>query len=478
MKTKQLWGAALALIVLGHSCKNDDYRDAVPQGNDSQVNFSATIAGNIATRVTGNTWDGNDAIGVFMKQSNNFVASNKKYTTAGNGNFSAEGQDIINYPESGSVDFIAYYPYNAEVSEASLAVSVTDQANQAAIDVLYSSNAKGLTKENGTAQLQFSHQLAKVELTVKAGEGVANVNDLSVSYNDVVTQATLDLNTGALTASATKANVKAKTTAQNSAQIVEAILIPSDYTGKEVVFSLASGNYKWTLPSGTTFEAGKKYTYDIQLQTEAGNNSAVVTGAGTITDWINVPSGSVNVGLDDQKGEEPGETPGETPGDGQEQTIYFETFGTAAPDSKAPRPRIEDFTDFSETGVTYSSLPTSGYVDLRSTAALDYHVWFPSAKDTGFKVEGIDATGFNRVTLSYDLAANGSSVPFSPIKVKVNGVALTIPEGTTDSKAGNYTPITIENIAASGKLTVEFEASAEDNTAGYRVDNIKIVGTK
>ena len=474
MKTKQLWGAALALIVLGHSCKNDDYRDAVPQNENSQVNFSATIAGNIGTRVTGNTWDGNDAIGVFMKQASNVLASNKKYTTGGNGNFSAQGQDLINYPESGAVDFIAYYPYNTELTGTSLPVSVADQSNQAAIDVLYSNNAKGLTKETGTAQLQFAHQLAKVELSVKAGQGVENVNGLSVSYNNVPTTANLDLNTGALNSIGTPANVSAKVTAQNSAQVVEAILIPGDFSAKEVIFTVASVNYKWTLPNGTNFEAGKKYTYDIQLQTEAGNNTAVVTGAGTITDWINVPSGSVNVGLDGENG---GSNPGTNPGTGEEQTLYSETFG----EEPAKGGRMESFNQFTATGVTYADLDPASYVDIRSTSTMSNHVWFPATKTTGFKIDGINATGFTNLVLTYDLACNKAGAPFSPVKVKVNGVSMTIPEGSLDaSKSNVYSTITLPNITAANTLTIEFEADAADNITGmgYRVDNIKVTGTK
>ncbi|EEI90593.1 hypothetical protein HMPREF0765_3757 [Sphingobacterium spiritivorum ATCC 33300] len=80
MKKNQFLGAALALIVLGHSCKNDDYRDLGNKDN-SQVQFTSAIAGSVGTRVTGNAWDGNDAIGVFMKQGNglaNPLAANKK----------------------------------------------------------------------------------------------------------------------------------------------------------------------------------------------------------------------------------------------------------------------------------------------------------------------------------------------------------------------------------------------------------------
>lgn len=85
-----------------------------------------------------------------------------------------------------------------------------------------------------------------------------------------------------------------------------------------MVFTLASGTFKWTLPANTTFEAGKKYTYDIVLLKNDAGHEVAVTGMGTITDWTTVPGGSVNVDIDG----------GQTPTDpGKEETLFFETFG-------------------------------------------------------------------------------------------------------------------------------------------------------
>lgn len=467
-------GAALALTFLAQSCKNDDYRDQDTQlGGNGQVQFSSSIGG-LTTRVTGNTWDSKDAIGVFMKQGNglsNALASNKKYTTEGNGNFSGDGSEVINYPATGSVDFIAYYPYTANLSGTTLPVSVATQTNLAAIDVLYSNNATGLTKTSGTANLTFAHKLAKVELNVKAGNGVADVNGLSVAYKNVNTTASLDLATGTLSGAAAPKDVTAKTTAKAPAQFVEAILIPGDYSSTKVVFTLASGTFTWTLPASTTLDANKKYTYDITLQTTSTGNEVAVTGTGTITDWTNVPGGSVNV--DKDGGTDPGPGPG--PGTGTEQNLFLETFGNSGPTAN-PRGRMGTYTDFSEKGVTYSDLYTD-FADIRSTATINSHVWLPSGKTTGFKIEGINATGATKLKLSYDLAANAGGAPIAAIKVKVNGVEQTLPTGTI-SASNTYVPVEISGIANSNSLTVEFYTTAADNTIGYRMDNIKVLGTK
>ncbi|HAT3992555.1 fimbrillin family protein [Elizabethkingia anophelis] len=475
MGKNQLLGlsTAFALALLVQSCKNDDYRDQGPgMGGNGKAQFTSSIGGTPATRVTGNTWDSKDAIGVFMKQGNglsNVLASNKKYTTEGNGNFSGDGSEVINYPDTGSVDFIAYYPYTANLSGTTLPVSVATQTNLSAIDVLYSNNATGLSKTSGTANLNFAHKLAKIELTVKAGNGVADVNGLSVTYKNVNTTASLDLATGTLSGAAAPKDVTAKITAKAPAQFVEAILLPGDYSAKTVVFTLASGTYTWTLPANTTFDVNKKYTFDITLQTSSTGNQVAVTGAGTITDWTNVPGGAVNVDKDG------GTDPGPNPGTGTEQTLFLETFGNSGPTAN-PRGRMGTYTDFSEKGVTYSDLYTD-FADIRSTTTINSHVWLPSGKTTGFKIEGINATGATNLKLSYNLAANVAGAPIAAVKVKVNGVEQTLPTGTI-SASNTYVPVNLTGIANSNSLTIEFYSTATDNSAGYRMDDIKVLGTK
>ena len=475
MGKNQLLGlsTAFALALLVQSCKNDDYRDQGPgMGGNGKAQFTSSIGGTPATRVTGNTWDSKDAIGVFMKQGtglSNVLASNKKYTTEGNGNFSGDGSEVINYPDTGSVDFIAYYPYTANLSGTTLPVSVATQTNLSAIDVLYSNNATGLSKTSGTANLNFAHKLAKIELTVKAGNGVADVNGLSVTYKNVNTTASLDLATGTLSGAAAPKDVTAKITAKAPAQFVEAILLPGDYSAKTVVFTLASGTYTWTLPANTTFDVNKKYTFDITLQTSSTGNQVAVTGAGTITDWTNVPGGAVNVDKDG------GTDPGPNPGTGTEQTLFLETFGNSGPTAN-PRGRMGTYTDFSEKGVTYSDLYTD-FADIRSTTTINSHVWLPSGKTTGFKIEGINATGATNLKLSYNLAANVAGAPIAAVKVKVNGVEQTLPTGTI-SASNTYVPVNLTGIANSNSLTIEFYSTATDNSAGYRMDDIKVLGTK
>jgi len=114
----------------------------------------------------------------------NALASNKQYvTTSGDGNFKAtSATEEISYPADGSnVDFIAYYPYQTTISNNVYPVNVSDQTQQNKIDFMYANNVTGANKNTANAQLQFSHKLSKVNLTITAGKGVSTLSGLTVT---------------------------------------------------------------------------------------------------------------------------------------------------------------------------------------------------------------------------------------------------------------------------------------------------------
>jgi len=265
MKVNQLLFLATAAAAVTSSCQKAPVSE---QEITKAVTFSSTISNQVTTKAAGANWESNDAIGVFMKTGSglsNALASNKQYvTTSGDGNFSASSTtEEINYPADGSnVDFIAYYPYQTTITNNIYPVNVADQTQQNKIDLLYANNVTGANKNKPNAQLQFSHKLSKVELTVAAGTGVSSLTGLTVTYNGFNTTANFDLATGTLAAGANPTAIKAKTTAGTSTTFAEAILLPvTSVAGAKVEFKIGNETYTWTLPSSTTYEAGKQLQY-------------------------------------------------------------------------------------------------------------------------------------------------------------------------------------------------------------------------
>lgn len=280
----------IAIILLfAASCKKNVDASLDQHG----IAFTSSIEG-ITTRASGTTWDADDAIGVFAKNSSGAtVDANKKYTTTGNGNFTATGADAINYPADGSsLSFSAYYPYNAAATNT-LDVNVAMQASPAAIDLMYASNTTGYNKNSSTTpNLNFTHQLSKVELIIKPGTGVASLAGVTADFQDFNTQASFNLGTGILSAGSTPATIAAHMQTSGADPLATALMLPvADAGGKTVLFKLPSGDsYVLTLPAGTKFESGKKYTYTVSLQ---GPANTVMLRAAVVTPWTEVPGGDI-----------------------------------------------------------------------------------------------------------------------------------------------------------------------------------------
>ncbi|MEN0052045.1 MAG: fimbrillin family protein [Mucilaginibacter sp.] len=301
MRIKSLLISAFALLLIFISaCKKDNKRDE-PGAPHAEVQFSSVISGQIKTKAVNDTWEANDAIGVFMKTGtglSNVLAANKSYTTAGDGTFTATSADqTIFYPEDGSsVDFIAYYPYKQSLTNNSYPVNVTDQSLQAATDLMYANNAMGLSKNSSNAQLVFVHQLSKIQITVKNGVGIPDLNGLRTTISGLKTTANFDLATGVLSGQGQTADIQAKTNAQNSITTSEAIVLPTtDETNIKVIFVLGTKTYTWALPAGTKFEQGKKYSYEVELEGPGGNSGIATSLNATIANWTDTPSGSYSL---------------------------------------------------------------------------------------------------------------------------------------------------------------------------------------
>lgn len=175
-----------------------------------------------------------------------------------------------------------------------------------------------------------------------------------------------------------------------------------------------------------------------------------------------------------------GEIPGPDDPAPVEGVVFNETFGNGSHLTQETRPKIADFTGFDmKAPVAYAD--ETGNADIRSTSAINPHVWFPSGKDNKLAITGINTSGKTNLVLTYEVAANlfdaGASGNLNILTVTCDGVALNVPDMPVSNANGDnnkYYTFTFENIPAKENLTIEFAASGTANTFGLRLDNIKI----
>lgn len=296
-----LYMGALSTLALMSCTNNDDNSEWY--GSEGIVFTTA-----IQSRVSGNTWNANDEVGIYMMNAGSGIeaatAQNKKYIAQTNGTLTATPGNGIYLPESGNVDFIAYYPYTTSVSGNKLAVNVSDQSNPAAIDLIYSNGTKGVAATTATTiSLGFTHQLTKVTLNVTKDETIETLNGLGVNIKGISTEGEFNLADGTLTATAGTNNkdVAMYIDAQGTTATATAIILPTaastDQTSLNLTFNLNGQSFTHTISDASIFEKGTNVSFNAKLSINNGK-PVVTVGNATISNWTEKPGGDINVDFD------------------------------------------------------------------------------------------------------------------------------------------------------------------------------------
>lgn len=473
-QTKFILAGAVAALTLS-SCSNN-LDDNSSWGSDSQnVKFSSYIEGQKTVKASGTTWTTGDKVGIFMKKAGADLgaatAANKQFIADDRGNLTAADQALV-YPE-GAVDFVAYYPYTASVTENKVAVDVKDQTKPADIDLLYSNNATNVTASANAVNLGFKHQLATVRLNIKT-QGIASTAGLTATLTGSKTAGSFNLADGSLAVTDASAADIAFTVNAAGTQ-AEAIVLPQNAANVKVKFTLNGKTVEQALPAASaTWAAGNRYAIDVTLKGESTGEIYVNFGQATITDWTDVPGGNINVDFNGGTVE---------PGTGTETVIFEETFGASVAKVNNYWPSIYDMSNWSNTsGMTFKDpiATANGWefssCSVRQTSALKPHVWFAANKESSMEISGFTTAGYKTLTLSYKFASQNPGAKQEDLVIKMGETVVTVPAGTT-ATANTFQDVVIKNIPA-GANTLTFYSSATANKIGWRVDDVKLVGVK
>lgn len=298
MKKTNLFFAILGVMLLA-SCKSEIDCPENPLSTVNHVRFNSTIGEMTKTRASGTTWDTGDAIGIYALNEGQTLSdqaiydgkSNVKHTTTGDGVFAA-ATEAITFPESGNLDFVAYYPYQTTITGYAYPVNVSNQSVPAAIDILYSNNAKGANKSNTPVSLVFKHMLSQLVLSVSAGEGVISLDGLTAKVEGLKIDGSMNLVNGVVTIGSTVGALTPAAAVSGTNATVSAIIIPGqDLNSAKVSFTLNGKVYEWT-PTAQALESGKKYTYLLKLST---TGLVTVQPKATITDWADGYTGTSDI---------------------------------------------------------------------------------------------------------------------------------------------------------------------------------------
>lgn len=458
------------------SCTSDD-EHSLPDTSRA-VSFNTTIASNAqGSRAINNAWTAGDKVGVFMIPQGGglktALASNKKYSASVTGELTYASEDqAIYFPSDGSkVDFVVYYPYTTVADNNQVVVDVTDQSSPEAIDLLYAPTNTGFSNTSGKISLNLKHQLTRMVLNITKAPNVT-LDKFGVKLLGTRANATFDLATGTLNA-ATGSNsvISYKVTDKGNNQLqAEAIVLPTDKLGDDaaIEFTIGSQKVKQSL-RGISLNSSTNYTNEVNISNNNGE-PVVLMGQATITDWITVAGDDINLDVDNA-------TNPTDPSTGTENTIFAETFGTVKKEGNY-WPGVNQFAGWDNNAFTFKDNYLTGTysnASIRSTSTLDSHVWFTASKNSSLEISGFSTSGYKSMKLSYAIAANAAGNQ-NVIQVKCGNTTIIVPP-LAISAINTYQAVELSNLP-DNFTSIEFISSTDTNTAGYRLDNVKLVGTK
>lgn len=303
---KKLTIAVLAIAAMA-SCNKED--NISPENGDVKVAFTAS---EINTRISsdGTKWSVGDSIGITMFNLDGLTETlanngdNIKYVSD-NDSEQAEvgfsvgsGNSALVFPNSGEVKFYAYYPYQPTMTADSYLYSA-DVSEQATADFMTAAPVS--TERTTDAQiLVFSHQLAKLTISITKNENVSSLSGLTVEATGLNTKGTYSILDGEQEGELSDTSSSVEFTTEEYVQNVDnsfslvssgdtqvdkviatAIVLPETLSSEATVtFSLGSRTFVINFAQATEFLKANNHTYNVAL-----GNDVPDFGNCTITGW-------------------------------------------------------------------------------------------------------------------------------------------------------------------------------------------------
>jgi len=253
------------------SCDTAVLTEEYPAGTIA-INLNADIKPSSTYAVNGQ-WETSDEVGFFMKRTGQpLTGFGAVYSNADNVRMSIAGQRLtssppVMYPTSGNVDFVAYYPYSSISQGYTIPVNIAGQDSVMPVEILYSSNITGQAPTESPVTLNFNYSLAKIELTVAGGVNsgldAADFSALTVTVEDIYTQATFQLADGTFTNYREKQPVMLhKKNVNATSASFEAVVLP---TNEELTFLFDLDGAVYRHKMTVNYAADTLYRYNFSL---------------------------------------------------------------------------------------------------------------------------------------------------------------------------------------------------------------------
>lgn len=277
------WLPVMMLIcgVLASCSSEDESTTPLPDGK-YPLQLTAEVA-QPQTRAGGkDAWTGGEEIRVSLEG----VFGNKTYVMDASGNASPKDADNAFYWKNTDEARVSAWTPDIE-SET----DISDQSGgYAAFDVLY---ASAIGRYDQAINLRFIHRMAKIEVILKAGEGITEeeLEGATVTiFGDPLTHST-----AGLVAPGDQSDGEIKPYYDAATKKYEALVPPQNMTGKPLVrISIGSNDFTYTPETEAAgkfdFFGGKRYAYTITVKANGIDVQSVTSGTWVANGEENVTS--------------------------------------------------------------------------------------------------------------------------------------------------------------------------------------------
>ena len=299
---------AMALVAITVGCTKSE-QGVVDPNSKNPINISTTI-----TRATDTEFEAGDKIGLYVVNYNGSAhaltadanhVNNMDFTYSTDPKAWTPGEEVFWRDMVPNADFYAYYPHIADITNVNAlpweVKAVQSDANDYwAGDFMWTKETK-VTPTTQAVTLNMKHILSHATVTLVGGTGFEedpNLESAEVElfFYGVKTAATIDLATGAVTATGNatvvspwKTEVTTTTGEGDEAvtvtkDIYRAMIIPQTIEAGKTLISVSVNGvvYPLVVENGFTFEPGKKHNFTVTV------NATKVNLTVEITDWEDV----------------------------------------------------------------------------------------------------------------------------------------------------------------------------------------------
>ena len=305
---------ASAVVALAACSSNEE----IEQIGKCEIKLSSTLE--VQTRaaqgIQSTEFDEGESVAVFINENTTAESPSVtygqplKYEVVGD-NKSLTTTDPQYFPQNGNgVDIYAVYPYdagkNVTVTETAAKFAVQDDQstndNYKASDLMVGRPQGSVTvyKTTSDVKLVFDHCLSKININVKAGDGLTtdDLQGAEVSILGITNSATFDVQTGVVTTeklpAASSIIVGTLSKREDNGEIagISAIIIPQDVAAGTKFISIKIGGDQQTAPTELVytlpeaadmiFDNGFSYTFNITAK-----KSGLTVDGTNINNWQN-----------------------------------------------------------------------------------------------------------------------------------------------------------------------------------------------